>query len=101
MSEKIAATIQKNVSQIVEIVNKDLLPKLREITQGLLNIVAGIVEKITDVFFTYLAKLSEIIDAHQAELKQIATTLSSISQGEFYMKSSEQHNNKTINVGTK
>lgn len=81
LGEKISATIQKQFANVVDLVNKELLPKLKQVAQNLFNTVGGVVEKLVDVIFTYLAKVSELIDAHQAELKEIATALSSVGQG--------------------
>lgn len=81
LGEKISATIQKQFSNVVELVNKELLPKLKQVAENLFSTVGGVVNKFVDVIFTYLAKVSELIDAHQAELKEIATALSSVGQG--------------------
>ncbi|XP_025837556.1 apolipophorins isoform X3 [Agrilus planipennis] len=80
VTEKVVANLQTQFAQITESINKDLLPKVRDIAKNILDASYTILEQFTNLFFTYLAKISQIIDAHQDELKHIATYISSISQ---------------------
>ncbi|XP_017768375.1 PREDICTED: apolipophorins [Nicrophorus vespilloides] len=73
------ATIKANIDKFAQIFETEIMPKLKQVIDSFLNITTGIFEKISDVFFTVLGKCSEFLDSHQAELKQLATSVSSIS----------------------
>lgn len=91
LTENIIKTIQANFSGIIETFNNDILPKLKKVSEKLVKEAANIADKFADVFFTYLAKISQFIDNHQDELKQIATAFNSISEDvvRFLLKSYE------------
>lgn len=89
--ESIVKTLQANFSGVNETFNNDILPKLKEVFERLVKETANVADKFADVLFAYLGKISEFIDAHQAEFKQIATSITSISEDllRFALKSYE------------
>lgn len=89
--ENIVKTIQANFSGIVDTFNNDILPKLKEVFTTLIKETANVADKFADVFFAYLSKISQFIDDHQEEIKQIATALNSIGEDfvRFLLKSYE------------
>lgn len=89
--ENITKTIQANFAGVVDTFNNDILPKLKQISEKLIKESANLADKFADVFFAYLGKISQFIDDHQAEIKQIATAVNSISEDlvRFLLKSYE------------
>lgn len=89
--ENIVKTIQANFAGVVETFNKDILPKLKEVSETLIKEGANIIDKLADVVFAYLGKVSKFIDDHQEEIKQIATAFNSVSEDfvRFLLKSYE------------
>lgn len=73
--------LQANFAKVLEIINKELFPRIKEIVKQVADALGDASEKAADVIFAYLAKISKFIDDHQAEFKQIATSFNVVSQG--------------------
>lgn len=91
LAENVAKTIRANFAGVVDTFNKDVLPKLKEALDKLAKEAADVADKFADVFFAYLAEVSEFVDAHQDELKQIATSVNVVGEdlARFLLKSYE------------
>lgn len=84
-TEQIFQTIHKNFSAVLETIRKEVLPALKQYAEKIVALGVKITEKLTDIVFLTLAKISEFLDAHQAEFKKLATSVTVVTQGNFYL----------------
>lgn len=93
VTEKVVGTLQHQFGRVIEIINKQIIPKLSEIVQSIVQVAASVSEQVIDLVFVYLGKVSIFLEAHQAELNQIATTFSAIGQGTLLFKRTVESEN--------
>lgn len=79
--ENLVQTLQASFQKVIESFNKEILPKLKEISEKILNVLTDAFEKFSETFFAYLGKVSQFIDENQATLKEIASSFNAIGQG--------------------
>lgn len=94
-TEQVLEIIHKNFSVVLETIRKEVLPAFKNYTEKIVALGVKITEKLTDIVFLTLAKISEFLDAHQAEFKKLATSVTVVTQdlGRFLVKSYEESRN--------
>ncbi|RZC36402.1 apolipophorin, partial [Asbolus verrucosus] len=78
--ENIARSFQNSFGKVIEVIQKELLPKVKELNDKLLYLVVEIVDLATNVVLTIGAKLAQIAEQYRPELQQLATVLGEVSQ---------------------
>ncbi|KAK5638057.1 hypothetical protein RI129_012352 [Pyrocoelia pectoralis] len=79
--DNVVNTVQQQIAKTIEIMNKDLIPKLTEMVQTLTKVIANIFDQLFDLVFTYVAKIALIIEEHQEEINRFMATSSAVVQG--------------------
>ncbi|KAF5283201.1 hypothetical protein FQA39_LY17393 [Lamprigera yunnana] len=78
--ENVATIMQEQFTKIVEILNKELVPKFTEIIQIVVQFGTSILEQIVDLAITYVAKIALFLEDHRDEIKRFADTCAAIAQ---------------------
>ncbi|KAK5647146.1 hypothetical protein RI129_002038 [Pyrocoelia pectoralis] len=78
--DNVVNTVQQQIAKTIEIMNKDLIPKLTEMVQTLTKVIANIFDQLFDLVFTYVAKIALIIEEHQEEINRFMATSSAVVQ---------------------
>lgn len=89
LSQKFSQVVQEHMSKMMELFTKEILPAVREVGGKILDLYVSIMKNIYDIAMVYVTKLSDLLKAHQAEFKQVATVLSEAFQdmGQLLFKS--------------
>lgn len=81
LGEKIIALSSDTFAKMTDVIAKDVLPTIKEVGSKVLDVYLSLMKSVYDVAMLYIVKLSEILKAHQAELKHMATVMSEAFQG--------------------
>lgn len=81
LGEKITALSSETFEKFTEVLAKDVLPAIQKVGSKVLDTYLSLMKSVYDIAMLYIVKLSEILKAHQAELKHMATVLSEAFQG--------------------
>ncbi|KAF5288699.1 hypothetical protein FQR65_LT11964 [Abscondita terminalis] len=87
--ENVVKTIQEQTARTIEIVNKEIIPKLAEIGQTMLKVGATIVDQLVDLAATYAAKMATFFEEHRDEIKRFFDTCAAVVQGRALYKISK------------
>lgn len=82
-ADQLIAMSSEHFAKITDIIAKDILPNIKEILNKVLGIYMTIMKDIYDLAMIYIVKLTDILKAHQDDLKHIATVLSEAFQGMY------------------
>lgn len=80
IAEASAESIQNSFNSVIASVEKELLPRLKEIGSKLLAATKNILETILNISLGVLAKAAQIIEQYQPELQEIATAFGELFQ---------------------
>lgn len=78
--EKFEDALYSSLENIYNVFKTKIVPQLQEIAEKLGELVHGAAKSLADLIFLYIAKVSEIIKAHEADFKKIATSISEIGR---------------------
>ncbi|XP_044727273.1 apolipophorins isoform X2 [Chrysoperla carnea] len=83
----IAAVLQKfedalteAIENIYQVFKTKIIPQLQDIAEKFEDLVHEAAKSLADLIFLYIAKVSEIIKAHEADFKKLATSISEIGR---------------------
>jgi hypothetical protein len=90
--EQVCNMLKSIIEKFANTWDKEIMPQIRKVAENLYDAVHKILNSISDIVFALISKISAFLDAHQAEFKQLATSISSISQdlGRFITKNYER-----------
>ncbi|GJQ78075.1 hypothetical protein Trydic_g2417 [Trypoxylus dichotomus] len=97
-TEKLIAALHKQSINIAETIEKDILPKAKEVILTITNKVISVFESVSQLCFGLLEEVTKFFDAHQTELKQINSALTKVTQDilQFLNKVKEQLEQATL-----
>lgn len=89
--ETLVHSLQTAFASVIESVDKELIPQLKELAEKLTAIAADISKTIIEISAGYLATISQLIEKYQPEIKQLATVFGELGQdvGRFIQKAYE------------
>ncbi|GLV37036.1 apolipophorin [Carabus blaptoides fortunei] len=87
-ADRLIVTLSEHVSKITDIIAKDILPNIKNLLTNVLDIYMAIAKDIYDLAMIYIVKVTDILKAHQDDLKRIASVLSEAFQdvGRLFVK---------------
>ncbi|XP_066261681.1 apolipophorins isoform X2 [Euwallacea similis] len=78
--EEATVVLQKNFQGVIDVIEKKLIPQLKELSSKILKEVKESLEIVLDIALGILAKASEILEKYQPELQELATTFGELFQ---------------------
>ncbi|KAB0791517.1 hypothetical protein PPYR_03317 [Photinus pyralis] len=78
--DHVVVTVQQQTAKTIEIMNKELIPKLAEIMKTVTQVSVKVLNEFCDLAFTYIAKIVSMVDAHQEEISRFMVTGSAVIQ---------------------
>ncbi|KAJ8984123.1 hypothetical protein NQ317_017333 [Molorchus minor] len=90
--EKVAQSVQSAFAGVIESIDKELIPQLKELAERLTEVAADLAKAVIDIAAAYLATVSQLIEKYQPEIKQLAATFGELGQdvARFIQKAYEQ-----------
>lgn len=91
----IADSLRTTLTGIIDIVEKDLIPPIRELADRLATVTTEITRSVLEIISAYLATISQLIEKYQPQFKEISAIFGEIGKdiGRFiqnaYLQSAE------------
>ncbi|KAJ8954487.1 hypothetical protein NQ314_007093 [Rhamnusium bicolor] len=78
--ENISHSFQVAFANVIETIDKELIPQLRDLAEKLTAVAADIAKTVVEIAAGYLATISQLIEKYQPEIKQLAATFGELGQ---------------------
>ncbi|KAL3271520.1 hypothetical protein HHI36_021999 [Cryptolaemus montrouzieri] len=89
--ERVLVSLNSAFTEISKTIQTHLLPKLKEIADEIVAVATQVIDKVSEVILAYFAKVAELVEAIQPQLKALSATFSEIAEdiGRFLVKTYE------------
>ncbi|KAJ8950746.1 hypothetical protein NQ318_011239 [Aromia moschata] len=90
--ESVVHSIQVAFAGVVESIDKELIPQLKEVAAKLSEVAADLAKTMVEIAAGYLATISQVIEKYQPEIQQLAATFGELGQdvARFVQKAYQQ-----------
>lgn len=78
--EAVSHSFQSVFANVIETIDKELIPQLKEVAEKLTEVAAELSKTIIEIAAGYLATISQLIEKYQPEIKQLAAVIGELGQ---------------------